>query len=486
KRQVPSNVTRIGHAVLAEDSKGHPQIVYYQAGVGTGMALSEQVLGGSTGAGLSENVREAYSFLAHNYTDGDEIFLVGFSRGAFTARSIAGLIGGFGLLEKEALPYFYDIFLDWEHAGVKGYKPSAMKFITGFELKAVADQGAEYIDAYRTALLERKLTQEVDITAIGVWDTVGALGIPTTPLLQKVGFPDFVKEYKFTDTSIDSYIHNAFHALALDEQRAAYAPTMWSNPPGNNTNLKQVWFPGVHSNVGGSYDDTAMADITLAWMMDQLSPWIDFKPGYISTQVRANDQFDALVQSQGLKEKRGWALGKIYQSCKFPTSLGGKKNRTPHIFHGEDPFKGTKYKEPLENTNEYVHASVRVRIDLGGKGWEDKGRYAPAGLSEWVLRNENRDHGEVKTEPAIDPNVNGTNGASNGTSNGSSHTNGHTDGATDGRTNGLAPASGHIRWVYQGKDTAAQGKVMYEDKMGPIELELLGHDPVAYKAVFEN
>lgn len=237
----------------------------------------------------------------------------------------------------------------------------------------------------------------------------------------------------------------------------------------------------MHSNIGGSYDDTAMADITLAWMMDQLSPWLAFAPGYISTQVSLNDRFDAMQASQGSTEKRGYAMGKIVQSCKFPTSLGGKRNRTPHLYTKTDVVTLRESDEVLTDTNEYVHASVRVRIDLGGKGWDDVGAYKPAGLvDEWVLHDEHGgDHDGVKTGPTAE-----MNGKGNGHANGNQVPNGDGDGAPNGAVNGKR--NKRIRWVYKGKSKHGQGKVMYEDTLGPIEMELLKHDPVAYRALFDN
>ncbi len=120
--QIPSNVTRICRAIEPEDQHEVSQVVYYQAGVGASNSIWETLVGGATGLGLAENIREAYSFIAHNYAPGDEIFLLGFSRGAFTARSIAGLIGTIGLLTKIGLVDFYAIFKDYENAWNKHYK----------------------------------------------------------------------------------------------------------------------------------------------------------------------------------------------------------------------------------------------------------------------------------------------------------------------------------------------------------------------------
>ena len=122
--QTPSNVTRICRSIRSKACGGRvSQVVYYQAGVGTGVGLWDRVAGGGTGLGLSENCREAYAFLANNWTQGDDIVLIGFSRGAFTARSIAGLIGCIGVLNKKGLSSFYQIFKDYENSRNPKYVP---------------------------------------------------------------------------------------------------------------------------------------------------------------------------------------------------------------------------------------------------------------------------------------------------------------------------------------------------------------------------
>lgn len=435
--QTPSNVTRIGRAILPEDKDHHPQIVYYQSGVGNGSTFLERLIGGGTGEGIGEHIREAYGFLSNNYTPGDLIFLLGFSRGAFTARSIGGLIGGMGLLEKEGMPWFYAIFKDWENAGVKNYKPMIMKYIPDFALESPPHDIESYLKSYRNELKRRGLTRDVEIQAIGVWDTVGALGIPTMPFLRKIGFPDFLHEYKFLDVKIDNHVKHAFHALALDEQRAPYSPTIWEKPKGCTTELKQVWFPGVHSNVGGSYDDTGIADISLAWMMSNLNRWIDFKPGYLEKQFHLNQKYNA---SQNPPLTRGWGLGRLYNSCTFPQSLAGQLPRTPHFYHRTNYFTGKDDPELLQNTNETMHASVRARIHMGGKGYEDKCAYAPQSLKDWVLGN-----GEQRSD-------------------------------TDGT---ISLSNKTARWVYIGKDPRAKVKVIFEEPLGELEMDLLELDPAA-------
>lgn len=119
----PSNVARIGWAINDADQEGKPQVVYYQAGVGSQGGPLMRVAGGLTGSGIEDNIREAYSFLATNYLDKDEIFLIGFSRGAYTARSVGGIVGGLGLLTKSGLPYFAEIFEDYIHREDNDYRP---------------------------------------------------------------------------------------------------------------------------------------------------------------------------------------------------------------------------------------------------------------------------------------------------------------------------------------------------------------------------
>jgi uncharacterized protein (DUF2235 family) len=185
-----TNVVRMARAILPTDVRAGgevPQIVYYQSGVGTGADLVQRVLGGSVGLGLSRNVRDAYGFVAANYCPRDEIFLFGFSRGAYTARSVAGLIGYAGLLQKTDMD---DFVVAWEGYRLKN-QPGQPDVLMHFPLRH----------------------RDVPIKCIGVWDTVGELGIPGH--LDEI----FTQFYQFHDTTLGPHVENAFHALALDERR---------------------------------------------------------------------------------------------------------------------------------------------------------------------------------------------------------------------------------------------------------------------------
>lgn len=167
--QIPTNVTRISRAILPESETG-PQIVYYQNGVGSqSYSYTDQFLGGGLAIGLSENVREAYGFLAHNYNgpSDDEIYLFGFSRGAFTARSVAGMICSIGLLTKDSMKYFYYVFEDFENAGRDGYVAKLPGALPEFVLSKNSATVDEYLAEYKAKLLKLGLTRDVRIDAIG-------------------------------------------------------------------------------------------------------------------------------------------------------------------------------------------------------------------------------------------------------------------------------------------------------------------------------
>lgn len=342
EKEVPSNVTRITRAIKSVAKDGTSQIVYYQAGVGGSGSSFEKVVGGGTGAGLLDNVREAYGFLAHNYHPGDTIHLFGFSRGAYTARSVCGLICRLGLLTRLGMDEFYDVY----HQIVIG---------------KLNDES--YIADLRTKNGGTLLHSDVKVTTIGCWDTVGSLGIPTLPipLLGNLISGVSAREYAFLDTDLSTKVLNAFHALALDDDRAPFSPTLWHKKSDNTvTNLRQVWFPGVHTNVGGGYADQEIADMTLAWMIEKTSPWIDFDTnGYIRQITKTGPDF-----------AKEWAAGLMGNARTGVMYLCPKKIRTPAEYAS------------LTETYESFHVSVRVRqltLKIGWKcealnGW----KYVPA------------------------------------------------------------------------------------------------------------
>lgn len=324
---------------------------------------------------MNQNVREAYAFIANNYERGDEIILIGFSRGAFTARTVAGLISGIGVLTKKGLSYLPEIYKDVLHRRDRRYRSKYPD--VPFPNKPSANN-----PRYVEELQRRGLTKmNVPIKAVGVWDTVGSLGIPRVGILQNLGLQrDESREMAFYDTKLPDGLENAFQALALDETRNSFAPAVWEKPPGNRTRLRQVWFPGVHSNVGGGYDDQELSNITLAWMMSQLSPFMDFDKDYILDEAEANEDY----YHDRRKKVRPWSFGLIKNSMAGLYALGGGKPRTPGEYFVNAP-DGGETEEPLHETHEYIHPSVRTRFVLRGPGREDDGDYEPKALDDWKL-----------------------------------------------------------------------------------------------------
>ena len=423
--QVPSNVTRIARAIkpLGTDRHGEPiaQVIFYQNGVGTGSSsMYVKYVGGATGGGLAANIREAYSFICQNYNRGDEIFLLGFSRGAFTARSIASLIRAVGLLTSTGLESFYSIFEDWQNQNKKGWKSKYHDYPWPGHAPPVTSE------AYQRKMLELELTRPgIPIKCVAVWDTVGGLGIPMVGLLPQLPSSDF----SFVDTKVEPNVEYAFQALALDEHRRSYAPTVWERPEGQAMprKLKQTWFPGVHSDIGGSYADTDLANVTLCWMVSQLDGLIDFELNYVWKQVRLGiERHEKALQEKEREEKkdeghkvaaaaaaavrappptpRPWGLGRIHNSMTAFFRLGGSQVRTPGEYreseladqHGTLYFMASKLgtrlsrhntvvKPRLKNTGETFHSSVRIRMGKKGKGYDDKGLYDSSALEGWVM-----------------------------------------------------------------------------------------------------
>ncbi len=251
-RPTQTNVTKIASRVADLDDAGVRQLVYYQPGVGT--SPGERLRGGAFGFGLSRGVQNVYRYIVNNYEPGDAVFLFGFSRGAYMARSTAGLIRNAGILRREnagQVKAAYDLYRD----------------------RVIHPRHIE------SRLFRRSFSHpDVGVDFIGVWDTVGALGIPWS------GIPaiDWLnRRWAFHDTALSSSVRAAFQALAIDEARKPFEPAIWrpkDDVPGQR--VEQVWFSGVHCDVGGGYPASGLSDIALGWMADRArSCGLAFVPG---------------------------------------------------------------------------------------------------------------------------------------------------------------------------------------------------------------
>jgi uncharacterized protein (DUF2235 family) len=239
--RAPTNVAKVAAAVLPRDAHGHEQRVHYEPGVGT--RPRERYLGGGLGVGLSRNVRSCYRFLVEHFEPGDELFLFGFSRGAFTARSTVGLVRNCGIVRREE-----------RHRVDEAYR-----------LYRARDDARRPSGAAAGRFRAAHSHPDTAVEFVGVWDTVGALGIPI-PLLPGV----ITRRWTFHDTGLSRCVRHAHHALAIDEQRGPFKPTLWTqHPEAEDQVLEQCWFAGVHSDVGGGYADPALAEVTLVWMAER-------------------------------------------------------------------------------------------------------------------------------------------------------------------------------------------------------------------------
>ncbi|GAA4310748.1 DUF2235 domain-containing protein [Mucilaginibacter gynuensis] len=240
-----NNICAIGKDV--QTSSDVKQVKAYDQGVGTGYSALDRITGGLEGAGIDKNIKDMYTFICLNYALDDEIYLFGFSRGAYTARSIGGFIRNCGLLKPENIQMVdkaYNLYRD---------------------RNSYSSPESDMMTAWRANFCFEDVTP---ITFIGVWDTVGSLGIPLSSLAT------YNKEkYKFHDCTLSSYVKNAYHALAIDEHRRLFLPTLWEKSVSSNNSearedqkLEQRWFVGVHSNIGGGYADSGLSDIPLSWL----------------------------------------------------------------------------------------------------------------------------------------------------------------------------------------------------------------------------
>jgi uncharacterized protein (DUF2235 family) len=271
-----TNVAKLANAIAERGADGVAQEVYYHPGVGTGWWW-DRAVGGAFGSGLSRNVQACYAWLVERYEPGDRLYFFGFSRGAYTARSLVGFIRNCGVLRREhkgRINAAYDFYRD---RAPEKHPRSAL--------------AASFREQYAHP-------GQVTIKCVGVWDTVGSLGVPTSG---PVGWLTR-KRYGFHDVTLSSWVENAFQALAIDERRKPFAPAVWEvsdadrKKPDFKQHIEQVWFAGVHSNVGGGYPDSQLSDLALAWMYAKASECrLTLKPN-------AND---------GL---RGHCCGRLYDS----------------------------------------------------------------------------------------------------------------------------------------------------------------------------
>ena len=260
-----SNVYRLNLALNYEDETPNrkPQIFVYSAGVGT-TNRSSQVIAGATGEGLAAIILEAYVNLVANYVPGDKIYIFGFSRGAFAARALSGMISYSGLLKANSSSLI-------EHA---------WRFFTGAEQKVAYEQ-----------LKADNTHKDVAIELLGVWDTVS--GPYKRDLL--------LKRYRFDNLLLDRCVNHGVHIISIDDSRKDYSPIPWDGSHPHQV-MDQIWIPGVHGDIGGGYPEASLSTISLLLMIDKLveyCPELSFDTKYIEeTLLPIVDRQDIVVNDE--------------------------------------------------------------------------------------------------------------------------------------------------------------------------------------------
>ena len=318
-KDFPTNVLLLARAIKPIAKDNIPQQVFYDCGVGS---YYDKLIGGVTGRGLHKNIMDDYRYIVQNYSPGDELFFFGFSRGAYTVRSLCGLINNCGIIKR---PDAQLIRMAFDHYK----KPSGPYSPKG-------GRSVEFREEYTYS------KNSPSISFVGVWDTVGAMGIPKSFL----GL--FEDEDEFYDTKMGNNIRVTRHAMAIDEKREDFEPTIWE--PRKNVDLKQVWFIGAHSDVGGGIkpdkDGSVLSDVPLRWMINEANA------------------YGLTIEDHLEKKLKNNPMAKLHPSRRNFYRIKGK-----HI-RDIDHKKG----------GVLIHKSVKRR-------WDGDKKYRPANLRKYVDSN---------------------------------------------------------------------------------------------------
>ncbi|TFK77140.1 hypothetical protein BDN72DRAFT_807618 [Pluteus cervinus] len=272
-----TNIIRLARMVDHHDERHQPQIpqiVYYQAGIGSSKNMYSEYVEGTTGDSISGKVEDAYAFIAHNFVPGDEVFLFGFSRGAYTARMVAKVIGDFGILDRRDMGEFATIY------------KAQLQLAQAKDSKEVAGLQAQLKPWTQPGSLGRVRAGSdnggFSIKVVGVFDTVGTFGLPEEFIFgNKTG----ASKFGFPDKVLGEHIERAYQALALDEPRADFVCTKFEQSANGRKKgqiLRQVWFNGCHSDIGGGYKEHDLSDLTLTWMAANIIDVLCVDPHYLN------------------------------------------------------------------------------------------------------------------------------------------------------------------------------------------------------------
>ncbi len=299
-----TNVWRMYEAVdLGTNDVETSQVTFYDEGVGNSAIRPLAMLGAVFGLGVKTNVLDLYRFICRNYRSGDQIYAFGFSRGAFTIRSLVGLIDKQGLIAFDPRDGIdeadlarraedaYRAYIRWNIA----WMPPMVMLLPAWRLLR------EALITVKRRLLGQKMHQDASpprIAFVGVWDTVAAYGGPIQEIVR--GIDMWVRPLTFRNRKLPLCVDRARHALALDDERDAFQPVLWDEPRSLDRNrLQQVWFTGMHADVGGGYPDDHLAHVSLTWMMNEaIKAGLRLRPDRVEAAARTADAFGPMHNSR--------------------------------------------------------------------------------------------------------------------------------------------------------------------------------------------
>lgn len=356
-----TNVWRLRLMLARQGRDGLVQESFYDEGVGT--HWYDEYSGGVFGRGLSANVRAGYRWLMEHYDHGDEIYLFGFSRGAFTARSLAGLIARCGLLKPDAQISFEQLFERYQKGD---------DVLPIYTLKFLKRTGRKReFDFEERVLLEHAWYHRNLIKMVGVWDTVGSIGVPLGNIK---GISR--RTLHFHNTHLSTTVQHSYQALALDEMRQPYWAVLWTRfipdrraPEDANDDdhrrIEQRWFSGAHANVGGGYRNDLLPQRPLAWIQEKAEDrGLAFR-----SSIRTTDEDLQMPPRDSYAEFLGGWWKRLPLSVARPYVRWMQSDRV------------RKRSGWVETVNERIDRSVFLRCQL----FRD---YRPASLTEWAKRKQ--------------------------------------------------------------------------------------------------
>jgi uncharacterized protein (DUF2235 family) len=319
--------------IKANASDDIAQHVHYHDGVGSEGDLTQRLLGGAIGLGLKKIIQDVYEFLVSDYAAGDEICIFGFSRGAYAARALAGLIGASGIQRQKNREEFE---IAWDHYRVA---PTVRQ-----QLQTASAGDRKTLDNYN-ALVQRQTFHDTRaIKCVAVWDTVGSYGIPAGIGLAPLARYFTLVTLGFHDTSFGEHIEVGLHAVAVDEHRRPFVPTFWTIEKGRQPkgHVEQTWFAGAHCNVGGGYPQSGLSDEALIWMIARVQTLTDleFDIAAVKANTKAN-LAEAVVDST-----EGWVIDHAFPH--YRTVLSPVAIQHGYLVNSEDP------------TEEHINESVCI------------------------------------------------------------------------------------------------------------------------------